>query len=246
MLKRLLTRFSSIFSRKKDFRLAGFNLDYQLYQALDKAGRFATDPSDFFPCLDDNTTHSNFDGHYVYHPAWAARVVKTISPKEHVDISSTLHFCAILSAFTKTTFYDFRPAEIHLDNLTSLKADLTNLHFDSGSIACLSCMHTIEHVGLGRYGDPIDPDGDLKAIQQLMRVCAPHGDLLVVVPVGKKRIMFNAHRIYDPEEFMSYFEGFTLENFSLVTDDNNFIYNASFTTAAAQRYGCGCYWLKKQ
>jgi hypothetical protein len=62
-------------------------------------------------------------------------------------------------------------------------------------------MHVIEHIGLGRYGEALDPDGDLKAIRELVRVLAAGGNLLVVVPVGRPRIQFNAHRIYDYVEF---------------------------------------------
>ena len=52
-------------------------------------------------------------------------------------------------------------------------------------------MHVIEHIGLGRYGDEMDPDGDLKAIDELKRVLSRKGDLLFVVPVGKPKIMYN-------------------------------------------------------
>jgi hypothetical protein len=85
----------------------------------------------------------------------------------------------------------------------------------------------------------------LKAINELKRVCAVKGNLLVVIPVGKKKIMFNAHRIYAPVEFTNYFDGFKLMEFSLITDDTRFIRNASFEEASEQNYGCGCYWFVK-
>ena len=46
------------------------------------------------------------------------------------------------------------------------------------------------------YLSPIDPEGDLKAVKELSRVVTKGGSLLFVVPVGKPRIQFNAHRIY--------------------------------------------------
>ena len=67
-------------------------------------------------------------------------------------------------------------------------------------------------------GDPIDPEGDLKAITELKRVVKKGGSILFVVPVGKPKIMFNAHRISDPTMILNYFSGFELRNFSLVTD----------------------------
>lgn len=223
-----------------------FNADIKKFKSLNTGNRFSNNNIGLFPCLDDKTITTPFDAHYVYHPAWAARIVKQINPDLHTDISSTLHFCTMLSAFIPTAFYDYRPAALALNNLSSASADLTNLKFESNSIASLSCMHTIEHIGLGRYGDELDPNGDIKAINELARVCAPGGNLLLVVPVGKKRIMFNAHRIYDPEEFEHYLSGFKLMDFSLVTDENDFINNANYEQAQSQNYGCGCYWFTKE
>ena len=77
-------------------------------------------------------------------------------------------------------------------------------------------MHVVEHIGLGRYGDPVDYDGDLKAIAELQRVLAPGGNLFFVVPVGQPRIMFNAHRVYSLRtDFVEAFNTFELKEFSL-------------------------------
>ena len=208
-------------------------------------GRFELNWEETIPYLDDKTAYTGFDAHYIYHPAWAARVVKQINPAFHIDISSTLHFSTQLSAFIPVRFYDYRPAMMKLDNLISEKADLTNLFFDTNSIESLSCMHTVEHIGLGRYGDPIDPSGDLKAINELKRVVKPGGSLLFVTPVGKARIIFNAHRIYSALAVEKAFEGFKLEDFSLVTDDSRFLRGAELKEADHQKYGCGCFWFKK-
>ena len=137
--------------------------------------RFAATWGDRFPCLDDRTGTTGFDRHYVFHPAWAARILAQTRPVEHVDISSALIFPVLVSAFIPVKFYDYRPADLQLNNLTSEHADLLALPFPDGSIPSLSCMHVVEHVGLGRYGDPPDPDGDLKAIAELKRVVARGG-----------------------------------------------------------------------
>src|SRR5689334_9828840 len=154
---------------------------------------------DAYPCLKDKTETTPFDHHYTYHPAWAARVIAKTRPALHVDISSIISFNVVLSAFVPVKFYDYRPADLHLSNLESGAADLKQLPFPENSIESLSCMHTIEHIGLGRYGDELDASGDQKAIAELKRVLMPGGDLLFVTPVGKPRIQFNAHRIYSYE-----------------------------------------------
>jgi SAM-dependent methyltransferase len=123
------------------------------------------------------------------------------------------------------------------------------LPFEDGAVKSLSCMHVIEHVGLGRYGDPLDFEGDLKAIQELVRVLKPGGHLLFVSPVGRPRLMFNAHRIYSFEEIISYFHVLELREFSLVPDNpskGSFIKNADPALVKEQAYGCGClHFIKK-
>lgn len=209
--------------------------------------RFPVAWEDRLPCLHESTAGTAFDRHYVYHPAWAARILREIGPEEHVDISSTLHFCTIVSAFLPVRFYDYRPAALALAGLVSGRADLTALPFADDSIPSLSCMHTVEHVGLGRYGDPLDPDGDLKAVRELRRVLAPGGSLLFVVPVGRPRIQFNAHRIYAHAQVTEYFAGLELVRFALVPDDPQagLIEDATREASDAQSYGCGCFWFRK-
>jgi len=241
-LKRLL-------SKRKKMR----KFDQELSAFLESEGktnaRFAVSPDDLQPCLDDNTQYTEFDRHYIFHVAWAVRVVKEINPALHTDFSSSLHFCTTLSAFIPTKFYDFRPAQLALSGLDSLPGDLTKINLPNNSIASLSCMHTVEHVGLGRYGDPIDYDGDLKAIAELKRVTKEGGSLLFVTPVGKARIRYNAHRIYSYDQIISYFEGFELKEFSLVPDraeDGGLVRNASKELSDMQNYGCGCFWFIKK
>ncbi|WP_082878019.1 DUF268 domain-containing protein [Methylobacillus sp. MM3] len=203
---------------------------------------------DRYPCLDDATISTGFDRHYIYHPAWAAHVLAGTRPERHVDISSTLHFCSIVSAFIPVDFFDFRPASLILPGLTSKAANVTNLDWPANSVESLSCMHVLEHIGLGRYGDSIDPDGDLKAIRELVRVLKPGGNLLIAVPVGQPRICFNAHRIYDCDEFIRYFEDLNLVEFSLIPDGeapNGMLVNPPSQLVAAQSYGCGCFWFRK-
>jgi len=205
--------------------------------------------SDRYPCLNDNTGSTEFDRHYIYHCGWAARVLATTRPSSHTDISSSLYFCAVASAFVPISFFDFRPARLELGNLSSGQADLLALPFENESIESLSCMHVVEHVGLGRYGDPLDPSGDTKAMAELRRVLAPGGSLFFVVPVGRSRIQFNAHRIYSYEQVMEQFSGMELSEFALVPDDprdGELVYGASEQLVNKQTYGCGCFWLKKK
>lgn len=220
-------------------------LDYLKYKSIDTEKRFSVKLKDFYPQIKDKTITTHFDTHYVYHTSWAGRKIKEINPKFHTDISSSLYFSGIVSAFIPIKFYDYRPAQLKLSNLESLPGDLMKLPFANNSINSLSCMHTIEHIGLGRYGDPLDPNGDIKATTELKRVLSNEGSLLFVTPVGKTKIQFNAHRIYSYDMIMKMFQDLKLIEFSLVTDTGDFIENASPDLVKQQEYGCGCFWFKK-
>ena len=240
---------------KKSLRIALIPFILKDYFAFKSKGssRFSLKISDFYPQIKDKTITTGFDRHYVYHTAWALRKVKEINPKKHIDIGSSLYFCTHLSAFYPTEFYDYRPAHLNLSGLHSKHGDLTALPFKDSSIESISCMHTIEHIGLGRYGDPIDPDGDIKAINELKRVTAVGGSFLFVTPVGKPKIEYNAHRIYSYDQVMKLMEGMTLKEFTLITEsekgpeaDNGFIVNATKEMVDAEKYACGCFWFVKK
>ncbi len=245
-LKALLRRFSSRACRED----ANFRREFDRFNELSRGSdaRFDVQWNDRFPILNEKTVTTGFDRHYVYHTAWAARVVAGLRPVEHTDISSSLYFSAIVSAFTPVKFYDYRPADLHLNNLHAAAGDLLNLPFPDRSIRSLSCMHVVEHVGLGRYGDPLDPIGDLKAMRELLRVLAPGGSLIFVVPVGKPRLCFNAHRVYSLQQIRESFACLDLKEFSLVPDDpsaGGLLLNPSAHLVNSQNYGCGCFWFTR-
>ena len=222
--------------------------DYWKFSRLDSKKRFNYSLRTVYPQIFDKTQLTGFDRHYVYHTAWAARKVQELNPTVHVDIASSLYFPGIVSAFVPVEFYDYRPAPLHLSNLATEHADLTQLHFESDSIKSLSCMHTIEHIGLGRYGDPINPDGDLVACQELARVLAPGGRLLFVTPVGKEAlIQFNAHRIYTHAQVLELFPTLILREFSFIPEcgTDGVFEHASPDELKDETYACGCFVLEK-
>ncbi len=245
----MIGRIKARLRRKREYKAFLEQMNQFRASAAKTKSRFPLREEDIYACLHDNTSYTPFDRHYVFHVAWACRTVKKVNPKVHIDFSSSLYFCTTVSAFVPTKFYDFRPAKLNLAGLDSLQGDLTKISFPDNSVESLSCLHTIEHVGLGRYGDPIDYDGDVKAINELKRVVKPGGSLLFVTPVGQPRIQYNAHRIYAFEQVKELFSGFELREFSLVPDSDEvggLIQDADPGLVAQQKYGCGCFWFVKK
>ena len=75
----------------------------------------------------------------------------------------------------------------------------------------LSCLHALEHFGLGRYGDPVDPDSYRAGLANMARVLSPGGTFYLAVPVGQPRVEFNANRVFDPADILSQCRGLGLE-----------------------------------
>lgn len=223
-----------------------FNHDFRDFKRLSKGKhRFLLDSRDK-TCFYESI--QGFDRHYIFHTAWAARILRQLKPQCHVDISSSLYFVGICSAFIPIKFYDYRPPNLRLSELSVESADILDLPFADQSVFSMSCMHVIEHIGLGRYGDPLDPEADLKAIKELKRVIAPGGHLLFVVPIGKPKIIFNAHRIYSFEQIKSYFEDFKLTEYALIPDnstDGSLLLNPPQSISDSQNYACGCFWFSR-
>jgi SAM-dependent methyltransferase len=200
--------------------------------------------SSMYPMLHDKTSHP-FDAHYFYQQLWVFENVLKTKPKLHTDISSTYEMSGYLSKIVKTKFVDYRPFDAKLKNLEVEQGDILNLKFADNSVKSLSCLHVIEHIGLGRYGDPIDPAGTEKACRELARVLAKNGRLYLSTPIGQEKICFNAHRISDPLTVLSYMPELKLELFSVVDDEGNFHQNVSPKKYRDLHYGCGMFLLRK-
>lgn len=190
-------------------------------------------------------TKASFDTHYTYQSAWASRRLVKNCPSLHVDVSSDLRFVTQLSAFFPVTYLEFRPPHITLPGLTVLHASITNLPFADQIIDSLSCLHVIEHIGLGRYGDPINPDGYLLALRELERVLSVNGRLYISAPIGNAITMFNAHRIFDPSHLPFLLPNLILEEFSVVTTDRRFEEHVPFANYAREEYACGLYVFRR-
>ena len=200
---------------------------------------------DINPQVLDKTSETPFDPHYFHQAVWAARLISTSGTRQHHDVGSSVSFVGMLTAFTNVHFIDLRPLPVEVDGLTSVNGTILGLPFGDASISSLSCLHVLEHIGLGRYGDPLDPHGSIKAAAELQRVVAPSGDLYVSVPVGVRRTQFNAHRIFAPDDVPNLFSELTLVGFAIADDAGQFHGHAEPGDWRGQRYACGMYHFRR-
>ena len=185
--------------------------------------------------------------HYFFLDLWAASRLHDAGVRRHVDIGSRLDgFVAHILPFCDVVYVDVRPLRVRIPRLTFARGLLTELPFATESVRSLSCLHVLEHVGLGRYGDPIEPDGYVRAAAEVARVLGRGGTLLFGTPVGRERVCFDAHRVFDPETIVRLFSGLRLVEFSLIDDAGHWhSEGASFDIARACNYGCGLFRFEK-
>ena len=247
-MKQLLRRWVLAFVAPRPliglFYLPRYFRHWRMFSAASSAAlrpRFAQS----YPCLTDWVPATPFDPHYFHQGAWLARHLKKSNAGAHVDVGSSVMMVGVLSAHVPMVFVDYRPLLVQLQNLSSVAADIKQLPFADNSITSLSSLHVLEHIGLGRYGDPLDPDGSARAAQELARVLAPGGRLYVSVPTGRSRVCFNAHRIFSPIALKGLFSGLQCTDFALVDDVGRFFPRGNEAEAEQLEYGCGMYVFAK-
>jgi len=200
---------------------------------------------DLYPILSDRSKFTPFDAHYFYQQLWVFENVLKNRPELHVDVASTYELSGYLSKIVKTKFVDLRPIEASLPNLEVEKGDILDLPFSDSSIESLSCLHVIEHIGLGRYGDAIDPRGREKACRELERVLAPGGSLFLSTPIGEERVCFNAHWVSSPQTIINYFQRSKLVAFNVVDDNGSYKEGVDPVEFSDLSYGCGMFLFRK-
>lgn len=174
------------------------------------------------PMLMEWTESSGSVGTYFVQDQLVASWIFAACPERHVDVGSRLDgFIGSLSVFREVDVIDIRPQPHPVRNVCfhqlDLMGELPPCWIESTD--SLSCLHTIEHFGLGRYGDPIDPDGYLKGLDRLKRMVKPGGLMYLSTPIGPQRIEFNAHRIFAASTLAGWFAiGWKIEKFAVIDD----------------------------
>lgn len=228
-------------------RYPAFILDYLKYKRLSK--NEIVNFLDLYPCLSDKSSVSQTGkGHYFYQDIWAlGKVFRNLPIVKHVDVGSRIDgFAGQCSAFCSVEFVDLRPVDLGLENFQMKEGNILKLPFQNNEIESLSSLHVVEHIGLGRYGDDVDFEGSKKAMAELQRTLKIGGNLYFGIPIGRERVMYNAHRIHNPNTIIKAFNDCELVEFSVVDDNGKFIKNADFNNYVSANYACGLFHFKKE
>lgn len=206
------------------------------------------------PSLFDRYENSGVaSGHYFHQDLLVAQKIYQRQPEKHVDIGSRVEtFVAHVATFRKIEVLDIRELVSKTPNIVFRQCDFTRLPDDLVEYCdSVSCLHALEHFGLGRYGDRIDIDGHLRGFDSLYKILKSRGTLYLSFPVGTERIEFNAHRVFSIQTPLGWAQGrFELIGFSYVDDQGDLHKDVTIDAAAIANnlnlhYGCGIYEFKK-
>ncbi|MCZ7399988.1 MAG: class I SAM-dependent methyltransferase [Candidatus Methanoperedens sp.] len=132
--------------------------------------------------------------------------------------------------------YGIDACPYHNQDFYFIQSSLEHLPFDNDFFDIVSAVSTIEHVGLGRYGDPISPNGDKKAMEELKRIVKPGGKIILTIPCGIDTICYSRdrvplHRVYSPHSLNELLSGLRILELSYIVKRTNIWSPASVSEA---------------
>jgi hypothetical protein len=187
-------------------------------------------------------------GHYFHQDLLVAQFININNPRRHIDIGSRLDgFVAHLASHRTIDVIDIRPLKpsIH-KNINFKQLDIMTDVSSVGLTDSLSCLHTIEHFGLGRYGDQINPNGHFIGFNNMISLLDHGGMLYISFPINslKTKTYFNAHRVFHYLDILSWkgVEQLKLLRFDMIDDAGDLNLDVDLYMVSLElEYGCGIY-----
>jgi SAM-dependent methyltransferase len=208
-----------------------------------------------YPCYEDQNDDAGIlSFHYFFQDLYIAQRIFQNNPKRHVDIGSRIDgFVTHVASYREIEVYDIRPMEISIPNVKFIQADLMNLsETDYSCTDSISCLHALEHFGLGRYGDEICFDGYLLGFQNIYKMLQKGGKFYFSVPMGNQRIEFHAHRVFSIRYLLEIITPhYTIDTFSYIDDQNRLCKDVSISEENLSnnfncQFGCAIFELTKK
>lgn len=201
--------------------------------------------------FDYSDNAGNQKGHYFHQDLLVAKFINDDNPKRHVDVGSRIDgFVAHVASFREIEVLDIRPLpKSQHKNIKFKQTNFMNPQ-ELGEIDSISCLHAIEHFGLGRYADPIDVNGHNKGINNLVNLLSIDGKLYISFPIGQRdEIHFNAHRVFKANTILEHpliKKCMQLVRFDYIDDGDELHLNSNIDAVKPEtKFGCGIYTFKK-
>ena len=213
-----------------------------------------------YPVLFDKYLDSGTPkGAYFHQDLLVAQRIFENNPKTHIDVGSRIDgFVAHVASFRTINIMDVRKFDSIIKNISYIQQDFMAPLKSEFVESCdsLSCLHALEHFGLGRYGDPVNYNGHILGLDNLYKILKPEGKLYFSVPIGlPQRIEFHAHRIFSIKYLLEYFKGkYQVDNFSYVNDEGELYENVTLNDCDIEKNygikgnrinGCGIFEMTK-
>ena len=236
LLKNYIRYYPKFLSQKFKFKKLGGNITHN-YMILD----------------DYKASAGSASGHYFHQDLLVASFIKKDNPIKHIDIGSRIDgFVAHVASFREIDVMDIRNLEIsEHKNINFIQKDMMDKNSLEENITdSISCLHAIEHFGLGRYGDKIDINGHINGFNNIIKMLKSGGKLYISFPIGKRNeIHFNAHRVFHHNDIFNWNESLDniiLERFDFVDDRGKLNLNKNLNTDCKEiKFGCGIYTFQK-
>ena len=236
LLKNYIRYYPKYLSQKFKFKKLGGNITHN-YMILD----------------DYKASAGSASGHYFHQDLLVASFIKKNNPIKHIDIGSRIDgFVAHVASFREIDIMDIRNLEIsEHKNINFIQKDMMDKNSLEENITdSISCLHAIEHFGLGRYGDKIDINGHINGFNNIIKMLKSGGKLYISFPIGKRNeIHFNAHRVFHHNDIFNWNESLDniiLERFDFVDDRGKLNLNKNLNTDCKEiKFGCGIYTFQK-
>jgi len=263
------TKFKSIFKLSVIYRFSPVKIfraikeiirfinDFTLFDNQRKQSTYKFPYGNLNPCMGERDRDGINSKEYFYQDFHVAKRILENKPEKHVDIGSRFDgFITHLCLFREVEVFDIRPLTVTLPNLKFIQADMMESISKSflDYADSISCLHALEHFGLGRYGDPIDYDGHLKGLDNIYRILRKGGKFYLSVPIGEDRIEFNAHRVFSLGYLYALFEDkYKINNFSYIDNtgplgnfhENIFVFAHDINNNFGIVQGCGIFEMTK-
>lgn len=207
-----------------------------------------------YPVIDEKYAHNTIAWNYFFQDLWVAQLILKNNPQKHVDVGSRIDgFVGHVATYRRIEVYDIRSVRDDIPNVHFVQADLCDENFGFTDYCdSISSLHVVEHLGLGRYGDKLDPEAYLKGLKNITQALQTEGIFYFSVPIGEQRIEFNAHRVFSTRYLLNLLTPFyKLESFAYVNDELRFfpsvmLNDPGFEDSFSCHYGCGIFVLRKK